>query len=240
MIFVIDQTVSRAPRQGSLSCCRKVVCTRRLQREEPGHLRWACHAGRADCEAPIRRLGRSRSRVAVTLRHNSSLLPACWIRRSARRSEQEAGPPEGAAVSPEPGRRESRGGRSLPRRLRSAVADRRRLARAVRCGAGSPRSHHAASSRLAYDRRIVGRRQADAALERKASRYGALDALLVIAVLSNSVYGRRHRLRGSAVRRADRAVAGRGAAAAVVAPPHLAPWLAAPGLTKPAGIRQPA
>jgi len=92
MIFVIDQTVSRAPRQGSLSCCRKVVCTRRLQREEPGHLRWACHAGRADCESPIRRLGRSRSRVAVTLRHNSSLLPACWIRRSARRSEQEAGP----------------------------------------------------------------------------------------------------------------------------------------------------
>ena len=117
MIFVIDQTVSRAPRQGSLSCCRKVVCTRRLQRTEPGHLRWACHASRADCEAPIRRLGRSRSRVAVTLRHNSSLLPACWIRRSARRSEQEAGPPKGAAVSPEPGRRESRGGRSLPRRF---------------------------------------------------------------------------------------------------------------------------
>jgi hypothetical protein len=55
MIFVIDQSVSRAPRQGSLSCCRKVVCSRRLQRTEPGHLRWACHAGRADCEA--RRFG---------------------------------------------------------------------------------------------------------------------------------------------------------------------------------------
>jgi hypothetical protein len=53
MIFVIDQSVSCAPRQGSLSCCRKVVCSRRLQRTEPGHLRWACHAGRADCQARL-------------------------------------------------------------------------------------------------------------------------------------------------------------------------------------------
>ena len=35
MIIVIDQSVSRAPRQGSLSCCPKVVCSRR-RAEGPG------------------------------------------------------------------------------------------------------------------------------------------------------------------------------------------------------------
>jgi hypothetical protein len=55
-------TRTRAPRHGSLSCCRTAICSRRLQRAQPGHLRWACQAGRTDCEA--RRFGDIRVIIA--------------------------------------------------------------------------------------------------------------------------------------------------------------------------------